>query len=62
MQLSQKQTDAILAGLRLLQNALDNRLVLPNDGDIGSILTNSGLHSGLTADEIGSLCDEIMES
>lgn len=44
--------DAVLAGLRLLQNALEEGEVSPNDGDLGDILTNSGQHPGMTAEEI----------
>lgn len=58
-QSSKKQFDAILAGLRLLQTSLDNRLVLPNDGDIGDILTDTGSHEGMTAAEIDSFCEEL---
>ena len=57
MKLNDKQHGAILAGLRLLQTALDNRLVLPNDGDIGDILTNSGAHMAITPDEIDAFCE-----
>lgn len=57
--LSKKQHDTVLAGLRLLQTTLDNRLVLPNDGNIGDILTDGGSHAGLTATEIDTLCEEI---
>jgi hypothetical protein len=58
MQFSQKQSDAILAGLRLLQASLDNHRVLPNEGDIGDILTDTGSHKGMTADEIDRFCQE----
>lgn len=57
MQFSKKQFDAILAGLALLQTALRNRLVLPNDGGIGDILTNGGSHEGLTDEEVGQLSE-----
>jgi len=53
-----KHADAIIAGLRLLQTSLKDRLVIPNDGDIGDILTNSGDHEGLTVDEIDALLAE----
>jgi DNA-binding Xre family transcriptional regulator len=59
MQLSGKNFDAVLAGLRLLQTALEQRLVLPEDGDIGDILTNSGKHSGLSVAEIDELCESL---
>ena len=51
--------NAVLAGLRLLQKALDDGEVTPNDGDIGDILTNSGSHPGLTAEEIDNMCLDI---
>lgn len=57
MQFSKKQFDAILAGLALLQTALQNRLVLPDDGEIGDILTDNGSHEGLTAEEVGQLSE-----
>lgn len=53
-----KQSDAIIAGLRLLQASLKERLVTPNDGDIGDILTSSGEHEGLTVDEIDVMLAE----
>lgn len=51
--------DAVLAGLRLLQEALEAGRVQPNDGGIGDILTNGGEHAGVTAEEIDALCDEL---
>jgi len=57
--ISKKQFDAVLAGLRLLQSCLENRLVLPNDGDIGDILTDGGTHKGLTTTEIDALCGSL---
>ena len=51
--------DAVLAGLRLLQDALEAGRVLPNDGGIGDILTNAGAHGGITIDEIDALCEEL---
>lgn len=53
------QFDAVLAGLRLLQTSLSNRLVLPDDGEIGDVLTNGGAHAGLTCDEIDALCVDL---
>lgn len=59
----EKRRDAILAGLRLLQCGMEKREgyhpVEPNDGDVGDILTNSGLHSGLSVEEIDEYCNEI---
>lgn len=57
--LSPEELDAILAGLRLLAASLDSGAVRPDDGDIGSILTNSGKHAGLTADQIDTLCERL---
>lgn len=53
-----KERDAILAGLRLLQFSLDAGTVTPNDGDVGDILTCSGDHDGMTAEEIDLFCEE----
>lgn len=57
--LSAQQLDAVLAGLRCLQVALESGSVSPDDGDIGDILTNGQTHPGLTADEIDKLCESI---
>lgn len=57
MQFTKMQSDAILAGLRLLQTSLDNRDVLPEG--ISDILTSAGNHDGMTAAEIDSFCEEI---
>ena len=57
--ISKKQFDAVLAGLRLLQLCLENRLVLPNDGGISDILTDGGSHEGLTTMEIDALCESL---
>ncbi len=59
---SDAEYDAIIAALRLLARVLDDPTgdpisVEPDDGDIGSILTNSGLHSGLTADQVHDIAD-----
>ena len=47
------------AGLRLLQKALDNGTVEPNDGDIGTILTCDGEHEGRGPDDIDAFCTEL---
>lgn len=59
---SSEEFDAVIAALRLLACALndpsgDPITVEPNDGDIGSILTNEGEHAGLTYDQIHDLAD-----
>jgi hypothetical protein len=59
MQFNNKQLDTIRAGIRLLQSNLEKGLVLPNDGDIGDILTCSGEHDGLSVDEIEELYESI---
>lgn len=53
---TEKQRDAVWAGLRLLQASLTNGRVKPDDGGIGDILTNAGRHEGLSAVEIHDLC------
>jgi len=56
---SKKETGAILAGLRLLQVALETGRVRPDDEDIGTILTDNSVHESMTADEIDALCERI---
>jgi len=56
---SKQQFDAVLAGLRLLQTCLENRLVLSNDGGISDILTDGGIHKGLSSTEIDTLCESL---
>lgn len=64
IQITERQRDAIWAGLRLLQCSLDKRPghhpVEPDDGDIGDILTCSGAHAGLSADEIDAFIDDVL--
>lgn len=59
LDLSRKDFDAVLAGLRLLQCALDSGEVEPNDGDVGNILTCDGDHEGLDAAGIDALCENL---
>lgn len=54
-----EEYNAVIAGLRLLQNALDNSTVTPDDGDIGDILTNTGSEKPLTAAQIDELVERI---
>lgn len=54
-----EEYNAVIAGLRLLQNALDNSTVTPDDGDIGDILTNTGSEEPLTAAQIDELVERI---
>lgn len=65
MDLTQRERDALWAGLRLLQASLDRApgayLVMPDDGDIGDILTCSGDHAGMTADEIETFIEDKFE-
>ena len=60
--LSQREDDAILAALRLLATSLKNGSVAPNDGDIGDILTNSGLHAGLDSEGVHDLADKLAQN
>lgn len=59
-QVSRMEFDALVAALRLLQVGLVGGLVRADDGDIGGILTDSGTHVGLKADEVDSLCERIL--
>jgi len=52
--------NALIASLRLLSAAMSGGLVKPNDGDIGDVLTDSGTHEGLNAEQIHDLCDRIL--
>ena len=52
--------NALIASLRLLSAAMSGGLVKPNDGDIGDVLTDSGTHEGLNAEQIHNLCDRIL--
>jgi len=54
---SECNRDAVLAGLRLLQEALQSGVVRPHEGWIGNILTNGGQHDGLDAAGIDELCE-----
>lgn len=58
MNLTQKENDAIIAALRLLASDMESKRVLPNDGDIGDILTNGGEHEGLTSEEVDKLAED----
>lgn len=58
--LDPRERDALLAGLRLLQLALEN----PDDGgwfgeDLKNVFTNGGQHEGLDPDEIDELCERL---
>lgn len=59
MKISKMQFDAILAGLRLLEVALEERTVRPYDGNIGDILTDGQTHEGLTSAQVSELADQI---
>jgi len=56
-----QQFDAILAGLRLLQEKLESGDVSHDDKGIGQVLTNGGVHSGLDSSEIEELIHVICE-
>jgi hypothetical protein len=67
IELPAAEFDAVLAALRHLAVSLaadesDAGRVRPNDGDIGDILTCSGEHAGLTAEQIHDLADSMNES
>lgn len=51
--------DAILAGLRTLQTYLSKGYEIPDDSQIGSILTNNGAHKGLDENQIDNLCEAL---
>jgi hypothetical protein len=53
------ELDAITAGRKLLARELEKQTVLPNDGDLGDVLTSHGSHLGLSADTISDLSDRI---
>lgn len=59
--LNAMETDAVVAALRLLANKVALREIEPNDGDVGDILTGSGEHAGLNAEQIHALCDQILD-
>jgi hypothetical protein len=56
-----QRTGAILAGLRLLETALDNYDGPENHtlNSISAILTNEGAHAEPTGQEIDALCEEL---
>ena len=58
MKLTQPQHSAILAALRLLQQALENGTVEPDDGDLGDILTCGGEHAPMTVEDIDVFIEE----
>jgi hypothetical protein len=58
---TRQESDAVFAGLRLLASNLQNGRVRPDDGDIGAILTSSGDHAGLSAEQVHDLCDLLLE-
>jgi RNase P/RNase MRP subunit POP5 len=61
LRINRRQRNAIVAALRLLEHSVEKGLVVPNDGDIGDILTCSGDHEALSLDEITSFCDAILD-
>jgi hypothetical protein len=56
----QQQVNAILAGIRLLQNHLDP---IPGEDliSVEDILTNDGQDATPTMDELNELCEEIAD-
>jgi hypothetical protein len=61
LMVNDQQFDAILAGLRLLQEKLESGEVTPDDKGIGQVLTNGGDHAGLDSSEIDDLIQVICE-
>lgn len=59
IQISVRERDAILAGLRLLQHSLENETISRDGEFIGDLLTQGGEHPGLSNDDIGALCEAI---
>lgn len=59
MKISKMQFDAILAGLRLLEVALEERTVRPFDGNVGDILTDGQSHEGLSSEKVAELAEEL---
>ncbi len=59
LQISDQESDAILAALRLLGHAMTIGDVEANDGDIGDILTCGGKHAGLTREQVDALGDNL---
>ncbi|KAB2922703.1 MAG: hypothetical protein F9K30_12065 [Dechloromonas sp.] len=64
LHITERQRDAIWAGLRLLQHGLEKtpgfHPVSPDDGDLGEILTNSGAHQGMISEEIEDFIDNVL--
>lgn len=60
MKISKMQFDAILAGLRLLEVALEERTVRPFDGNVGDILTDGQSHEGLSSEKVAELAEELV--
>ena len=58
MKLSGIETDAVLAGLRLLQRELMGGWPEMST-DVEQIYTNTGAHAGLGVEEIDELCERI---
>ena len=57
--LSDEECAAVLAGLRLLQQAIWNRHVNDNLQGVEDIYTDDGRFEGLNSDAIDALCDKI---
>lgn len=60
LSVSKTEFDAVIAGLRMLAAGVEVGSVTAEDGDIGEILTDGGMHSGLSAEEIHDLCDRLL--
>lgn len=61
--LSARELSAVLAGLRILQDQIDNNANSePNDQAFQGIWNNLGMCTGLSAAEIDYLCEEINQA
>lgn len=61
--LTAQQRDALLAGLRLLTNAMEAGAMRPDgeNSDAADLLTNGGEHGGATIEDIKALADSIID-
>lgn len=61
IRISRREYNALVTSLRLLERAMEKGEVVPNDGNLGDILTCSGDHQGLSTDEVCTLCDNLLD-
>lgn len=62
--LTAQQRDALLAGLRMLSNAMEAGALHPDgeNSDAADLLTNGGEHGGATIEDIKALADSIVDA